>query len=206
MHRSDVISDKIFFFIPVTTNSIILNNKETVPVQPPPPQIVPCSNQDLNILQQSPQAQPLKVPPQTNQSYYIPWHSIVPILPANSGPVSPPDSELSPPLSAPPVPNIISSQVPAPVLDIVDDEGDPEPLLAPTEDDDDVFETEPIETPNNMNATDVNNGNKRRSQSLSSLQTSKESAAKVKVDSFMRLNLSMRPIFFSRIRKELGGQ
>lgn len=124
---------------------------------------------------------------QANHSYYIPWHSIVPILPATSGPISPPDSELSPPLSAPPVPTV-TSQVPAPVLDIGDDEGDPELMPGPTEDDDDVFESEPPEQPtnhgnnsnnSNNNATEVNNGSKRRSQSLSSLQTSKESAVKV---------------------------
>lgn len=117
-----------------------------------------------------------KVSSQINQSYYIPWHSIVPILPASSGPLSPPDSELSPPLSAPPVPSV-TSQVPAPVLDIVDDEGDPEPMPVTTEDDDDVFETDPADATNNMN--EVNNGNKRRSQSLSSLQSAKEAITKV---------------------------
>ncbi|KRT79820.1 hypothetical protein AMK59_7148 [Oryctes borbonicus] len=171
----------------VTPNSVAQNNKETIQIQPLPSQILPSTNQDLSMLQPlpSPQAQPSaihsKVSTQSNQSYYIPWHSIVPILPATSGPISPPDSELSPPLSAPPVPNIIGSQVPAPVLDIVDDEGDPEPMPAPTEDDDDVFEADPVETSNNSgNNNEVNNGNKRRSQSLSSLQTAKEGAAKNK--------------------------
>ncbi|GJQ67993.1 hypothetical protein Trydic_g10649 [Trypoxylus dichotomus] len=153
----------------VTPNSVAPNHKETIQIQPQPSQILPCPNQDVDMLQAMPlpQAQPStihsKLPSQSNQSYYVPWHSIVPILPVSSGPISPPDSELSPPLSAPPVPNIISSQVPAPVLDIVDDEGDPEPMPAPTEDDDDVFEMEPAETSNNNNNSNGSGGNNEES-------------------------------------------
>lgn len=118
-----------------------------------------------------------KIPNQQSQSaFVIPWHSLVPILAPNSGPVSPPISELSPPLSAPPVAPI-GSTVPPPSIDLVDEEGDTEQIPTTAEDDDDVFETEPTDS----GIGDVNNGNKRRTQSLSSLQsTSKEPGTKVR--------------------------
>ncbi|KAL0275511.1 UNVERIFIED_CONTAM: hypothetical protein PYX00_003340 [Menopon gallinae] len=75
-----------------------------------------------------------------------PWQTILPVFP----PVSPPPSTLSPPLSAPP--------------DVKPDNGfDGEILTA--EEDDDVFESEPVE--NNFEVGTTNG--KRRSQSLSSL-------------------------------------
>ncbi|CAH1158712.1 unnamed protein product [Phyllotreta striolata] len=102
-------------------------------------------------------------PPPNQSAFVIPWHSIVPLLTAASGPVSPPGSQLSPPLSAPPV--AVSGG------DSHDDDVDVEQMQTPTEDDDDVFETEPSD----LNADGVINS-KRRSQSLSSLpSTSKES-------------------------------
>ncbi|VEN56475.1 unnamed protein product, partial [Callosobruchus maculatus] len=101
---------------------------------------------------------------QTNNSstsaFVIPWHSIVPLLSTGSGPASPLASQLSPPLSAPPV------GMGVPSGDIQDEEGDGEPMSVPTEDDDDVFESEPAET-----SSVENINNKRRSQSLSSLQS-----------------------------------
>lgn len=71
--------------------------------------------------------------------------------------VSPPPSALSPPLSAPPIPNLSNPS----------DEGPgPESIISPEEEEDDVFEAEPT-TPAEIEAI----ANKRRSQSLSSLQT-----------------------------------
>ena len=121
-------------------------------------------------INQSQQNQPVsnsnKISTSTNQSaFVIPWHSIVPILPVSSGPMSPLNSELSPPFSAPPVPSVTNQIA---THDVVEDETDPEPMPITTEDDDDVFETETMETITN---SDVNNGNKRRSQSLSALQS-----------------------------------
>ncbi|CAH0562237.1 unnamed protein product [Brassicogethes aeneus] len=102
----------------------------------------------------------IKVPANSQPSqsaFVIPWHTLVPILTASSGPASPPSSELSPPLSAPPP------------IDIPSDEAETEVMSGPTEDDDDVFESEPS-TP----GLDSNGNNKRRSQSLSALPSNKE--------------------------------
>lgn len=123
-------------------------------------------------IMQNSSAQLTPVTPQQSQSaFMIPWHSLLPLLTTNQSNVSPPPSELSPPLSAPPIP----VQLPAPVSELVEDEVDPEQIPLPNEDDDDVFETEPPDTPNESANS---NGNKRRSQSLSSLQNTKEPGAK----------------------------
>lgn len=129
----------------MTTTTIISNN---IPV---------TSQSQVQCNFQNTQSQP---------TFVIPWHSIVPVLTTPFGQYSPPPSELSPPLSAPPLPTI--SQVPAPILDLVDEEDNPEPTPAPTEDDDDVFEPDPTES---TCTVDSAVGNKRRSQSLSSLQS-----------------------------------
>lgn len=97
----------------------------------------------------------------------IPWHSIVPLLTATSGPTSP-ISQLSPPLSATPV-----STISGPPIDIQDDENDGEVMPVPTEEDDDVFENET--TDSNLD----NSNNKRRSQSLSALQSNSKETNKV---------------------------
>ncbi|EFN68385.1 Putative transcription factor capicua [Camponotus floridanus] len=84
--------------------------------------------------------------------------------------VSPPPSALSPPLSAPPIP--ISMSTPA--------EDGPgtgsDPITPAEEEDDDVFETEPIPT-----AEVEANANKRRSQSLSALQSQTPLKAKERI-------------------------
>ncbi|XP_060516320.1 protein capicua homolog isoform X2 [Cylas formicarius] len=100
-------------------------------------------------------------PQQTQSAFIIPWHSIVPILTASpGGPNSPQSSQLSPPLSAPPVSRL-------PPLDSRGDEDvDGENLPAPTEEDDDVFETEGSD-----GIEHSRNNHQRRSQSLSSLQS-----------------------------------
>lgn len=109
---------------------------------------------------------------QNQQAFVIPWHSIVPLLTA-PGSISPPPTELSPPLSA----SFLTTQVPAPVLDIIDDEDNPEPIPVIAEEDDDVFEPGTPETPTCI--TDNLNCNKRRSQSLSALPNNPKDVAKV---------------------------
>ncbi|XP_057651023.1 putative transcription factor capicua isoform X5 [Diorhabda carinulata] len=96
----------------------------------------------------------------TQSAFVIPWHSIVPLLTTSSGPISPPLSQLSPPLSAPPSTNS------GPIINPHDEDGDAEPMPTPTEEDDDVFESEPSDV-----NVDGNINSKRRSQSLSSLQS-----------------------------------
>lgn len=97
----------------------------------------------------------------------IPWHSIVPLLTATSGPASP-ICQLSPPLSATPV-----STISGPAIDIHDDENDGEVMPIPTEEDDDVFENETTDS-----SLD-NSNNKRRSQSLGALQNNSKETSKV---------------------------
>ncbi|KAJ8982812.1 hypothetical protein NQ317_010433 [Molorchus minor] len=115
---------------------------------------------------------PLKVQtnsPSTQSAFVIPWHSIVPLLTTSSGPNSPPLSQLSPPLSAP----AISTMSIGPI-DLQDEEVDSETMPLPTEEDDDVFETETSET------SIDNTNSKRRSQSLSSLQSNNKESNKNK--------------------------
>lgn len=108
----------------------------------------------------------------------IPWHSIVPLLTVSSGPTSP-VSQLSPPLLAAPV-----STINGPPIDIPDDENDAEVLHVPTEEDDDVFENETTDS-----GLD-NSNNKRRSQSLSALQTNSKETNKVRHSFICFLNFS----------------
>ncbi|XP_022914927.2 protein capicua homolog isoform X2 [Onthophagus taurus] len=150
------------------------------------------TNQLINSFPTSQQSQSHPIHNMKQQSTYI-WHSILPILPPHSGPVSPPDSELSPPLSAPPVPTM-QSQVPAPVLDIEDDI-EPESILPSIEDDDDVFVNEPAKIPDRPE--DVHNGNKRRSQSLTSLQ---RGDATIKTKERIRRPMNAFMIFSKRHR------
>lgn len=97
----------------------------------------------------------------------------MPILTACPDPNSPPLSELSPPLSAPPVPTTSSVSK----MDPPDDDGDVELMPIPAEEDDDVFENESADT-NNLNE---NTTNKRRTQSLGSLQSNTKDNSLVKV-------------------------
>ncbi|XP_968497.3 putative transcription factor capicua isoform X1 [Tribolium castaneum] len=103
-----------------------------------------------------------KISTNSQSAFVIPWHSIVPILTACPESNSPPPSELSPPLSAPPVP------ISATKMDVPDDDAE-ELIPIPAEEDDDVFENEPTDASLNENST-----SKRRTQSLSSLQTPKD--------------------------------
>lgn len=119
-----------------------------------------------------PQPKTTNPPPTTQSAFVIPWHTLVPILTTTSctttNPISPPSSELSPPLSAPPVPLGNNTRSTIDINDISDDI-DVDTIPVPLDEDDDVFETE---TTDNM---PENNSNKRRSQSLSSLPNAKES-------------------------------
>ncbi|XP_025157764.1 putative transcription factor capicua isoform X4 [Harpegnathos saltator] len=102
--------------------------------------------------------------------------------------VSPPPSALSPPLSAPPIP--ISMSTPA--------EDGPgtgsDPIIPAEEEDDDVFEAEPT-PPAEVEA----NANKRRSQSLSALQ-SKEPQSPLKTKDRIRRPMNAFMIFSKRHR------
>ncbi|XP_032676177.1 protein capicua homolog isoform X5 [Odontomachus brunneus] len=102
--------------------------------------------------------------------------------------VSPPPSALSPPLSAPPIP--ISMSTPA--------EDGPgtgsDPIIPAEEEDDDVFEAEPT-PPAEVEA----NTNKRRSQSLSALQ-SKEPQSPLKTKDRIRRPMNAFMIFSKRHR------
>lgn len=122
------------------------------------------------------QIQP-KIPSQQAQSaFVIPWQALLPMLTATSGLTSPPPLALSPPLSAPPL-NVLSNVV-GPILDIPEEEADAEQMPVTTEDDDDVFEAESADT----SITDSNN--KRRSQSLSSLQSNNKEIGLTKAKHF----------------------
>lgn len=165
----------ITFF--VVSPNLPNNNKDAIiqqsPVQMQPHQRVTVSSQlpQANHNQGRPVNHQLKVQMNTptQSAFVIPWHSIVPLLTASSGPTSPPISQLSPPLSAPPIATV-TSQMP----DVQDEETDIEPMSVPTEEDDDVFETDPTDS-----SIDCNNS-KRRSQSLSSLHSSNKESNKVR--------------------------
>ncbi|XP_031336738.1 putative transcription factor capicua isoform X2 [Photinus pyralis] len=134
---------------------------------------------------------------QNSQStFVIPWHSIVPVLTTRSAQFSPPPSELSPPLSAPPLTSI-ASQVPAPVLDLIDEDDNPEPIPVTTEEDDDVFEPE---SPGLGCMTDNTLNNKRRSQSLSSLQSTMKDSTLSKTKERIRRPMNAFMIFSKRHR------
>lgn len=137
---------------------------------PQPPVI---TSQPLSSPVPRSQLTPQKIPQPTQSAFVIPWHSIVPIFTAATGPASPPLSELSPPLSAPPVPT--STAI---TTEVGDDEADVESMPVTTEEDDDVFESESSET---ICGGDSSNNNKRRSQSLSSLQNTAKDAGLAKV-------------------------
>lgn len=133
--------------IPPHGQTQVITTQSQPPVAQPAPQL-------------RPQNPPQKISHPTQSAFVIPWHSIVPILQATTGPLSPPSSELSPPLSAPPVPTVTGLS-----MDLGDDEADVENMPTPAEDDDDVFETEPSENAVGAGANET----KRRTQSLSSL-------------------------------------
>lgn len=149
----------------VIVKSEQINHKEPTHITQPPV----ITSQPLN----SPRSQ--KIPQPTQSAFVIPWHSIVPIFTAATGPASPPLSELSPPLSAPPVPTTTAM-----VTDVGDDEADVESMPITTEEDDDVFESESSETMCGGDSSN-NNNNKRRSQSLSSLQNTAKDSVLAKV-------------------------
>lgn len=101
-----------------------------------------------------------------------PWDSLVPLL-GSSPPLTPP--LLSPPLSAPPVPDTPSQE----------------------EEDDDVFETVRDPPPG---ADNSGNGGKRRTQSLSALQNSKEPQSPLKGKDRIRRPMNAFMIFSKRHR------
>lgn len=73
-------------------------------------------------------------------------------------------------------------------MDLGDDENDVEAMPAPTEDDDDVFESEPSDS----NGAE-NGSNKRRTQSLSSLPNTMREAGLLKVNCFVFFNFNVTP-------------
>lgn len=160
------------------------NNHEKSIIQQQPMVVPPQQQQLLHMhVQQQPQQQPPAIQTQAHaqSTLVIPWHRLVPILTTTpSGNVSPPLSELSPPLSAPPI-SITTSVGPQPHVAAKterthgshgdDAEAEAMPVAA-DDDDDDVFEVEAPETPNENNA--ATGGSKRRSQSLSALHKGKE--------------------------------
>nr|XP_023016212.1 uncharacterized protein LOC111505604 [Leptinotarsa decemlineata] len=105
----------------------------------------------------------------TQSAFIIPWHSIVPLLTSNSGPISPPTSQLSPPLSAPPI-SIITGHS----IDLQEDDVNVEAIPGTIEEDDDVFESEPTDI-----TIDSSSTSKKRSQSLSSLPSNTKESSKV---------------------------
>lgn len=105
----------------------------------------------------------------SQSAFVIPWHTLVPILTTTTGPISPPSSELSPPLSAPPVPLTRTG------VDVNDEEPEMDSLPVTIEDDDDVF------GPETTDSLDSSAGNKRRSQSLSALPNSNKDGSLGKV-------------------------
>lgn len=162
--------------------SNLLNHKESshisqtsqVQIQPPVITSQPLSS-PVQTLQPRSQITSQKIPQPAQSAFVIPWHSIVPIFTAATGPASPPLSELSPPLSAPPVPNSAGT-----TTETGDEEADTEPMPVTTEDDDDVFETDNSEALCGGDSSN-NNNNKRRSQSLSSLQNAAKESGLTKV-------------------------
>lgn len=160
-------------------NQYVINEPETnVPIHTQTIQ-GPLTNHSLQAItprtSSQSQIQP-KIPSQQTQSaFVIPWHSIVPILTATSGPTSPPPSELSPPLSAPPLTNVPNT--PRSTIEIETEDIETDQMTITAEDDDDVFEVESTEN----NVAETNSGNKRRSQSLSSLQSNNKEPSLTKV-------------------------
>lgn len=142
----------------------------------------------------------------TSQSLTVfPWQTLVPILPAVTNSISPPLSELSPPLSAPPIP----INIPSTVLEIssknkstIDDltENVESDLVdtdhLPADLDDDVFETNNV-----IDQKDgVLNNNKRRSHSLSSLQTKQDQNSSLVKKERIRRPMNAFMIFSKRHR------
>ncbi|KAJ8923865.1 hypothetical protein NQ315_010447 [Exocentrus adspersus] len=215
--------------LPSASQSVVKRIAPTTSLQPNPPPVIVKSEQALTmsnpdndpIIQHSPiqlqshqrvpvplqtlstqmhQNQSRSVIPQlkvqtnalaTQSAFVIPWHSIVPLLTTSSRSNSPPRSHLSPPLSAPP-----SSTISGASVDLQDDDGDTETMPIPTEEDDDVFETDSGE----LNVDSISN-NKRRSQSLSSLQSNSKESNKNKERIRRPMNAFM--IFSKRHRSEV---
>lgn len=163
--------------VPTITPQVIVkseqqqNHKE--PTQPP---VITSQAISSPIRSQITQQKIPQQPTAAQSAFVIPWHSIVPIFTAATGPASPPLSELSPPLSAPPIPT--STTI---TTEVGDDDADVESMPVTTEEDDDVFESEATETMCGGDSSNNNNNNKRRSQSLSSLQNAAKDSVLTKV-------------------------
>ncbi|KAL3290368.1 hypothetical protein HHI36_023710 [Cryptolaemus montrouzieri] len=160
-----------------------------IPIQQQMSPSTPSLNQNRLLM-----AQPKVSTPNNNNShvsqsaFVIPWHTIVPILTSTTGPISPPSSELSPPLSAPPVPLTRAG------LDINDDEPEIDALPVTIEEDDDVFE------PETTDSVDTTAGNKRRSQSLSALPNTSKDGNSTKTKDRIRRPMNAFMIFSKRHR------
>lgn len=128
-----------------------------------------------------------------------PWESLVPILTTPHGSSSP-LLTLSPPLSAPPMTSGPSSSLldssikrerelkTSDDLDALGPENEPVDLVPTAEDDDDVFEPDGSSN-TEQSVLDAAAAGKRRTQSLSALQNSKEPQSPQKVQSEKLNNL-----------------
>ncbi|KAK9890340.1 hypothetical protein WA026_010434 [Henosepilachna vigintioctopunctata] len=160
-----------------------------IPTQQELTATAPPMNQNRLLLAPTKVSTANNINSQVSQSaFVIPWHTLVPILTAATGPISPPSSELSPPLSAPPIPLSRTG------LDMNDDESEIDVLPVTIEEDDDVFEAEVTES------LDSAAGNKRRSQSLSALPNNAKDGNLTKTKDRIRRPMNAFMIFSKRHR------
>ncbi|XP_044764717.1 putative transcription factor capicua isoform X2 [Coccinella septempunctata] len=169
--------------------SLQVQQQVRIPIQQQISPSTPCINQNRLLMAQPKVSTPGNNNNQIPQSaFVIPWHTLVPILTTTTGPISPPSSELSPPLSAPPVPLTRTG------VDINDEEHEIDSLPVTIEEDDDVFE------PETTDSIDSSAGNKRRSQSLSALPNNNKDGSLTKAKDRIRRPMNAFMIFSKRHR------
>lgn len=134
------------------------------------------------------------------QAPVYPWDTLLPLITqatlSSSDNSSPPNSSLSPPLSAsaaPNAPNSIQGEN-------EDMEGLPADLIQATEEDDDVFEPEPTTPAADSDGVSATVAGKRRTQSLSSIQSGKEPQSPLKAKERIRRPMNAFMIFSKRHR------
>ncbi|GLH00711.1 Protein pangolin, isoform J [Gryllus bimaculatus] len=192
--------------ISVSNNSVVQHSGQPVivrpmhllPVLPPVQKKVETREKNGGVLAVNP-SQSLPV---------YPWQSLVPILTTTSSSQSPLPPSLSPPLSAPPITNVPDSGGGSDrELKTSDDlenlDGEGVDIIPTGEDDDDVFEPEtPTEVGPLIEPVAISAAGKRRTQSLGSLQSSKEpqSPQKVKERDRIRRPMNAFMIFSKRHR------
>lgn len=169
--------------------SLQVQQQIRIPMQQQMSPSTPCLNQNRLLMAHPKVSTPNNNNNQMQQSaFVIPWHTLVPILTTTTGPISPPSSELSPPLSAPPIPLSRTGG------DINDEEHEIDSLPVTIEEDDDVFE------PETTDSIDTSAGNKRRSQSLSALSNNNKDGSLVKTKDRIRRPMNAFMIFSKRHR------